>query len=256
MENKAKFTTIALAILLILFIGYSAYATYTIIDLRNDLKNIENTANTKDDNQIESESTSNSNTSEKTLKEYIHPLYPEVKIKYDNSWKLEIKEEEFTMSVFSSEFDSIGTKTSVKNVLIELEKDSTKIKFHMSPSMMYGSECSGFFYTKEEKSINQLENGWFRIESDTGYDYIRNAVFHGTEDYETFAECALWQNQNADDYDFGIYDDAGTVVTEYNHEGLLGLLYITIEVNSDNDSELLKEADEIVTQSSYGFYIK
>lgn len=253
MENNSKFTKIALAILLTLLLGYSAYATYTIIDLRNDVKNIENENNENNDNQSNNNETPNTQDQiafeNDTLKEYTHPNYPEVKIRYFQDWKIKVNDYEQ-----SEELTSIATD-------ILLTKSNITLAFHMYPTEMYDSTCSGRFYKYEDLAITNLENGWFRKPANISAhsSYIRDVAFNGTKEFNSLFDCMDLFYKNPDDYEFGIYDDSETFVVNYkdtNSDEGIGLLFINLISDGEIDNEIVNEADKIVTQSSYGFYIE
>ena len=190
MENNSKFTKIALTILLILLLGYSTYATYTIIDLRNDIKNFEKENNENNDNQsndTDTPDTQDQNASDdNSLKEYTHPNYPELKIKYYEDWIIDIDETQIDYIILTEDSKTVNTKASQLD--ITLKQDSVTIQIASTPTEMWGT-AGGTAYKYDEKEIVILNENWVRIQEDDSYYYApKNNITFRNEDPQDFKE--------------------------------------------------------------------
>lgn len=169
----------------------------------------------------------NTPASTEKLQTYTNPSYPNLKINYDNSWKMEIKDNQTPY---------------YKNLLereIILNKNDSKLIFSLFPVTGMGGLEMGDngYYTKTEIG----REGLWRWKSNTlfGQSTSANNYFYASNRRRTGTISTSILVKDNPDY--------------HNQKSEFVTYFIMITVQSDNEI-ILKEADQIVANSSFGTF--
>lgn len=256
MENKSKFTKIALAILILLLATYSCIATYFLIVNRE--KRIENNESDEvKDETKENEKDEEGNTSDNKLKEYTHPNYPDMVIKYDDSWKLDVteKNEEFILVSENGDWDFDKTE-EYTSLTINLVKGNTKLKITTWMPIIMGWEGSNFYQYENDKIVlDAISPDMYRFHKNNTFTYLDNECITFSDDPE-FRQMLEFEGNQDNDYDIAVSPvcEDITFETKFSNQAVQSNdIFVTIygEINGNKDDSLLEEADQIIMQSEF-----
>lgn len=256
MKNKSLFTKIALAILILLLATYSCVATYFLVVNRE--KGIENNESEEvKDETKENEKDEEKNTSDNKIKEYTHPNYPDMVIKYDDSWKLDVKEKEEEFFPVDSEgnwdYDNTEKYTSLT---ITLEKDNTKLRVITWMPMIMGWEGSNLYqYEKDKIVLDAISPTMYRFHKDSEFTYLDNEciTFKNDPGFDQILEFEGIPNNGFDIAVSPVCEDI-TFETQYSSQAVASYdAFVTIygEINGNKDDDLLDEIDSLILNSTF-----
>lgn len=259
MENKSKAIKIALTILIALLVGYSGWATYQLVKNREQrTENNENETKNEQEEVENEQSTTNNNGKETTVldKEYTHPNYPDLVIRYDNSWTLSTVEKSHKEAV--NPYEPGSPEIDVTELYIKIAKNNVEINIDTFPISMWGS-AGGTLHTKDEIEIVKIGDDWVRISNDEGYYYApRNNVIIRTEEtqkFNDFIDMSFYEEPYTESHEYVIYDGAGIIGGIYHDtdEGYesFALISVKLKIDGEVDNETVEKADQIILQSTF-----
>lgn len=208
--------------------SYSFSSSQVSISIQNQINSTNSSINENQQSLDSSSSSQNSSPSspsnqQSNLKTYTNPNYPNFKLNYDNSWKMEEKTSQ-------SNFEGLMNREII------LTKDETLLTFRLEIGLPVDGSGGDPKY-----SVAQTGLFYRLIDKDNKFDY-------SSENKSFIKENIIGKiKTNLKVSDFADYKNSPQIINDENY--IISSVYATLE---GSDQKTLSEADQIVADSSFG----